>query len=325
MAMHRNMGIGVGLLVALVLAGCEPHRLPHADSSASSATPTVPQMVETEAPVRADGGTFVVPATVNGAMTLNFTIDSGASDVTIPKHIVQRLMEQGAVSDADYIGDQTFVLADGSRVPSSEFKIRTLKVGDLVLHDVTASLTGDDGSLLLGQTFLSRLSSWSIDNGRHVLILKADRHQLEQGPVASTEPGPAAATAPLVGVALMNEDTAKTLIQQYLAAWSSPQDPSGAGIRRFYASTIDVGGASTSLDTLMARKQKFAQAWPTRTYTPRAASMVTACTDKFTCTVHGVVDWKTVAGDGRSAGGSANFVIGFSQGRISSESGVVSQ
>jgi predicted aspartyl protease len=49
--------------------------------------------------------------------------------------------------------------------------IRSLKVGDKTLENVTGSIAPVAGSLLLGQSFLSHFKSWSIDNQRRALIL----------------------------------------------------------------------------------------------------------------------------------------------------------
>jgi predicted aspartyl protease len=62
-------------------------------------------------------------------------------------------------------------MADGSTVPSRRFRIRSLKVGDRVLENVTGSIAPVAGSLLLGQSFLTRFKSWSIDNQRQALVL----------------------------------------------------------------------------------------------------------------------------------------------------------
>jgi hypothetical protein len=119
-----------------------------------------------------DGGTFMVPVKVNNSISLNFTVDSGAADVSIPDAVVARLRRDGSLRDDDFQGPRTYVLADGSKVTSNTFLIRTLRVGDWVVDDVLASNGGASGSLLLGQSFLSRFHSWSIDNGRNVLVLE---------------------------------------------------------------------------------------------------------------------------------------------------------
>jgi predicted aspartyl protease len=79
-------------------------------------------------------------------------------------------MRTGTLKDTDFIGKQSYKLADGSTVPSVTFRIRSLKAGDREIQNVTASVAAVEGSLLLGQTFLSRFKSWSIDNQREVLL-----------------------------------------------------------------------------------------------------------------------------------------------------------
>ena len=123
-------------------------------------------------PMIQDGGTFVVPVTINGQLTLKFVVDSGAADVSIPADVVITLIRTGTITDGDFLGEQTYILADGSKTPSKQFLIRSLKVGDRVLENVTGSVAPVAGSLLLGQSFLSRFKSWSIDNQKRALVLQ---------------------------------------------------------------------------------------------------------------------------------------------------------
>jgi predicted aspartyl protease len=122
-------------------------------------------------PVKAQGGTFVVPVLINKTITLNFVIDSGAADVSIPADVVLTLVRSGTLQRSDFIGTQTYRLADGSTVPSTTFRIRSLTMNNLVIENVTGSVANVKGDLLLGQSFLSRFKSWSIDNGRQALVL----------------------------------------------------------------------------------------------------------------------------------------------------------
>jgi clan AA aspartic protease (TIGR02281 family) len=122
-------------------------------------------------PLVRDHGTLEVPALINGKISLNFTIDSGASDVSIPENVFFSLTRTGTVSSADFLGKRAYRLADGSTKVSQRFRIRSLRVGTLELRDVTASVVPSAGALLLGQSFLSRLKSWSIDNEGQVLVL----------------------------------------------------------------------------------------------------------------------------------------------------------
>jgi clan AA aspartic protease (TIGR02281 family) len=118
-----------------------------------------------------ENGTLQVPVVINGTTSLNFTIDSGATDVSIPANIFFSLTRAGTVSTQDFLDKRAYTLADGSTELSQRFRIRSLRVGNLELRDVIASVMPSTGSLLLGQSFLSRLKSWSIDNEKHVLLI----------------------------------------------------------------------------------------------------------------------------------------------------------
>ena len=112
-----------------------------------------------------------MPVLINNVLTLNFVIDSGAADVSIPADVVLTLIRTGTIRDADFLGRKTYRLADGSTIPSDTFRMRVLKVGDREIANVTASIARVEGGLLLGQSFLNRFKSWSIDNQRQVLLL----------------------------------------------------------------------------------------------------------------------------------------------------------
>ena len=140
------------------------------------ASPKAPQdqigSSRVEVPLMKDGGVFVVPVQINGAITLDFTIDSGAADVSVPFDVFSTLVRTGTIKDSDIIGEQTYVLADGSKSQSATFTIRSLKVGDKIVENVRGSVAPSRGALLLGQSFLEHFRSWSLDNAKHELLLE---------------------------------------------------------------------------------------------------------------------------------------------------------
>jgi predicted aspartyl protease len=91
--------------------------------------------------------------------------------VSIPADVVLTLVRSGTLQHSDFIGTQTYRLADGSTVPSTTFRIRSLTMNNLVIENVRGSVANVKGDLLLGQSFLSRFKSWSIDNARQALVL----------------------------------------------------------------------------------------------------------------------------------------------------------
>ena len=122
-------------------------------------------------PLVHEQGALQVPVTINGKISLNFTIDSGATDVCIPANVFFSLTREGTVLPQDFLDNRAYELADGTTEISRRFRIRSLRVGHLELRDVIALVVPSAGSPLLGQSFLSRLKSWSIDNERQVLLL----------------------------------------------------------------------------------------------------------------------------------------------------------
>ena len=124
-------------------------------------------------PLSKKGGVYQLPVEINGVLTLNFVLDSGASEVLIPADVVLTLIRTGTIKETDFLPGQTYVLADGSTVKSPRFMLRSLKVGSRHITNVPASIGTLTSGLLLGQSFLERLGTWGIDSQRQVLMLGA--------------------------------------------------------------------------------------------------------------------------------------------------------
>lgn len=142
-------------------------RPPAAGSPVAAVSPTG----RNEIPLGRRGGVYTAPVIINGAVKVDFLIDSGASDVAIPEDVVLTLIRAGTVAESDLIGATTYVLADGSIHHGIRLRIRELSIGDRSITNVTASVSPLRGDPLLGQSFLGRFGSWTLDNRRNVLIL----------------------------------------------------------------------------------------------------------------------------------------------------------
>ena len=121
-------------------------------------------------PMEPHNGSFVVPVVLNDVLTEKFIVDSGSADVSIPEDVASTLMKLGTITAADLLGSKTYMLADGSRVPSQIYRVASLRIGSMVMRNVTVRVAAAKSDLLLGQSFLSRLKSWSMDNTRQVMI-----------------------------------------------------------------------------------------------------------------------------------------------------------
>lgn len=140
-------------------------------SALAQIAPSASAAVSETIPMLFVGGTYTVPVAINGALTLRFVVDSGASDVVIPADVVLTLARTGTITDSDFIGDQTYTLADRSTLKSARFRLGKLQVGDQVVYNAAASIGPVESVPLLGQSFLSHFLSWTLDNQQHALVL----------------------------------------------------------------------------------------------------------------------------------------------------------
>jgi clan AA aspartic protease (TIGR02281 family) len=116
-------------------------------------------------------GAFVVPVVLNNVLTAKFIVDSGAADVSITEDMVSALMKSGTMTSADLLGSKTYMLADGTMFKGKIYRMASVRIGGVVMENVTVRIAAGSSSLLLGQSFLRRLKSWSLDNDRQVMII----------------------------------------------------------------------------------------------------------------------------------------------------------
>jgi clan AA aspartic protease (TIGR02281 family) len=130
------------------------------------------RLLETRIPLVRMSGGLIAPVVINDSIKLDFIVDSGASDVSIPADVFSRLARANKVTQADITGNRNYKNADGEVFQSKTFMIRSLKIGDIEASKVQAKVSPTGAPPLLGQSFLKRFKSWSIDNSTQELILR---------------------------------------------------------------------------------------------------------------------------------------------------------
>jgi clan AA aspartic protease (TIGR02281 family) len=124
-----------------------------------------------EIPIERRGGEYVVPVRVNQTITLPFILDTGATELVIPVDVALTLMRAGALTRSDLISPGRYTMANGSEEIQDRVIIREVQVGDHTATDVPASVSSVASSPLLGESFLSKFGTVTIDYNRLVLIL----------------------------------------------------------------------------------------------------------------------------------------------------------
>ena len=123
-------------------------------------------------PLEPLNGVYVTPAVINGVVSAKFLVDTGASLVGVPAGLVKSLVDSGFIAQSDFLGERTFRIANGSTFQSQTLRLKSLQIGNVVVEDVEASVLPDNAPLLLGQSFLRRLKSWSMDTTAHTLTIE---------------------------------------------------------------------------------------------------------------------------------------------------------
>jgi aspartyl protease family protein len=139
--------------------------------------PTQPlQMVdETKSRVRLYGtsGSYRLIAHVNDSYSVAFVLDTGADSVLISLPLATELVRNGTLTEAD-MGEGTEVqTASGQIEAGLHVRLRSVEVGGVRVNNVHALVMENvpKFGMLLGQSFLRRLPSWSIDNQTGELVI----------------------------------------------------------------------------------------------------------------------------------------------------------
>jgi aspartyl protease family protein len=113
----------------------------------------------------AENGHFHLEAAIDG-VKLHFMVDTGASDVVLSERDARRL----GLDPTKLAYTRTYRTANGV-VQGAPVTLSEVRIGPIVLHRVEGSVNrGQMGVSLLGQSFLNRLSGYSVENG--VLTLR---------------------------------------------------------------------------------------------------------------------------------------------------------
>jgi predicted aspartyl protease len=146
----------------------------------------------------------VIIGGINGvAATETFTLDTGASAVTIPVDLAEQLVDDG-VFDLGGLHYVSSTLANGNSEPVLVGTLTSLTVGGVTVHHIRCIIGPPGTSLLLGQSFLQKFPAWAIDNIHNILVLRQEvRHEPASGwtAVASGTAPVAPSPAAPVGIA----------------------------------------------------------------------------------------------------------------------------
>ena len=122
-----------------------------------------------EVPFTKEGNVCKVKCIINN-LPLHFIFDTGASDVSISSVEATFMLKNDYLAVSDIIGRQNYMTADGNITEGTVINLRDVKLGNIHLNDIKASVVKNQSApLLLGQSVFSKLGKIEIDNDNKVL------------------------------------------------------------------------------------------------------------------------------------------------------------
>ena len=124
--------------------------------------------------MKKEGGIYKVPCEING-LKLDFYLDTGAATISLSNSVADFMLKNGYLKKEDIYDKVKMSQADGSTFMSSIVKIRTVKIGGFILHDVVGTISPHQNApLLLGQTAIQKLGKISIKDN-YLIIEKESK------------------------------------------------------------------------------------------------------------------------------------------------------
>ncbi len=125
-------------------------------------------------PFEQENGVMIVQATVNGT-PCRFIFDSGANSVCLSLTEARHMAKNKYLSREDILGEEQYMDASGDINTGMKVNLRELKIGDILLQNVVASIINSENAAnLLGQSALEKFGRVTIDYSRQEIVLEGD-------------------------------------------------------------------------------------------------------------------------------------------------------
>jgi len=170
--------------LALILIGCknkEKYTPPYFETSNASVEQdgNMPGSVLSSGDIVAvpfieSGGVKYIEVELNRAFSVRMILDSGCSGALISVAEAQHLYSKGVLTNEDFVGKSSSMIADGSVVENMVVNLREIIIGGkIICPNVQATVSSNaQAPLLLGNEVLNRTVSYTVDNQNKTINFK---------------------------------------------------------------------------------------------------------------------------------------------------------
>lgn len=113
---------------------------------------------------KTESGIYEIPISINGTVTMNFIMDTGASEMFITYDILSTLIKNKTIDDSDILEGKSYMVATGEINRNVRFNIKEIKLGSTVIKNIECAVAENlEAPILLGSNVLSRLGKVMLD------------------------------------------------------------------------------------------------------------------------------------------------------------------
>jgi clan AA aspartic protease (TIGR02281 family) len=117
-------------------------------------------------------GMYEIPCTIND-LPLRFIFDTGASDITLSSVEAAFMLKNNYLNEYDFRDRRNYRTASGDIVEGTKVRLRKIKIGELELNNIEASIVHKQNApLLFGQSALGKFIKITIDNKNNEIIFE---------------------------------------------------------------------------------------------------------------------------------------------------------
>jgi clan AA aspartic protease (TIGR02281 family) len=117
-------------------------------------------------------GVYEILCTVND-LPLKFIFDTGAADITISSLDAAFMLKNNYLTEYDFKSKQNYRTASGDIAEGTKIRLRKVKIGDLELNNIEASVIHKQTApLLFGQSALGKFVNITIDNAKNEIVFE---------------------------------------------------------------------------------------------------------------------------------------------------------
>jgi clan AA aspartic protease (TIGR02281 family) len=117
-------------------------------------------------------GVYEIPCTVND-LPLKFIFDTGAANITISSLDAAFMLKNNYLTEYDFKSKQNYRTASGDIAEGTKIRLRKVKIGDLELSNIEASVIHKQTApLLFGQSALGKFVNITIDNAKNEIVFE---------------------------------------------------------------------------------------------------------------------------------------------------------